>query len=104
MALVDPDLRYVAVNDAMIELYQYRRDDMIGSLAGTGLAGEESSTSAEEWQELLRTGELYGERVVAHGSGAPMRVATQPMEPGSTDGGWRCSPRSRPSSSPTGTS
>jgi DNA-binding CsgD family transcriptional regulator len=88
MALLDRDRRYVAVNDAMVAIYEYRREDMIGSLAGTGLPDEVSPTRSAEWQELLRMGELYGERVIAHGSGAEMRVSYA-AHATDIDGQWR---------------
>jgi DNA-binding CsgD family transcriptional regulator len=75
MALVDRDLRYVAVNEAALALYQYRREDVIGQPAGTAFVGGKSSTGAAEWQQLLDNNELYGERVITHPSGNPVRVS-----------------------------
>jgi DNA-binding CsgD family transcriptional regulator len=75
MALVNRDLRYVAVNDAAVALYQYPSEEVVGQPAGTAFVGGRSSTAAGEWQHLLRDNELYGERVIAHPSGQPMRVS-----------------------------
>jgi PAS domain S-box-containing protein len=75
MALVDSHRRYVAVNDAAVELYQYRREEMLGELAGRKTYPDDPATGDAEWETLRRTNELYGERVVEHGTGAPMRVS-----------------------------
>ena len=88
MALIDRDLRFVAVNDAALALYQYTREDVIGQPAGTAFVGGRSSTGADEWQKLLRDNELYGERVIAHPSGQPMRVSYA-AHATTIDGQWR---------------
>lgn len=75
MALVDRERRYVAVNDAVVELYQYGREDVIGELAGRTAYQDDAAAGDADWDTLLTTNELYGERVVEHGSGAPMRVS-----------------------------
>lgn len=86
MALVDRDRRYVAVNDAAAELYQYTREAIIGSRAGSGMPDEDPSIGDGEWETLVNTGELYSERVV-QGSGRPMRVGYA-AHPTSVDGRW----------------
>jgi DNA-binding CsgD family transcriptional regulator len=73
MALVDRDRRIVAANDAAIELYQYPREEVIGSDAGQETVPPEPDHSA--WEQLVETNELYAERVVKAGSGALMRVS-----------------------------
>jgi PAS domain S-box-containing protein len=73
MALVDRDRRIVAANDAAIDLYQYPRDEVIGSEAGQETVPPEPEHAG--WEELLETNELYAERVVKAGSGALMRVS-----------------------------
>lgn len=88
MALIDRDLRFVAVNDAALALYQYPREDVIGQTAGTAFVGGRSSVGADEWQQLLRENELYGERVIAHPSGNPMRVSYA-AHATTIDGEWR---------------
>lgn len=74
MTLLDRDRRYAAVNDAAVDFYRVRREELIGRRAGTGMPDEDPSILDASWDELLRTGELYDERVV-RGSGPPMRVS-----------------------------
>jgi PAS domain S-box-containing protein len=74
MALVDDRRRYVMVNDAAIELYKYPRATVLGSLAGRTIRDDPSASHAE-WEQLRRTNELYGERVVEHANGTHMRVS-----------------------------
>jgi DNA-binding CsgD family transcriptional regulator len=75
MALVDRDRRYVQVNDAVVHLFQYPLEDVLGSRAGRSVVDEDHSVSDAQWNQLLRTNELYGERVVSHGNGSRMRVS-----------------------------
>jgi PAS domain S-box-containing protein len=75
MALIDRDRRYVAVNDASVELYRYSREEIIGSRARSGMPDEDPAIGEAEWEQLVRTGELYGERRVRGPSGPPMRVS-----------------------------
>jgi DNA-binding CsgD family transcriptional regulator len=75
MSLVDRERRYVAVNDATVALYGYPRADLLGSLAGrTAVHGEPSADQAD-WERLLRTGELFDERVVVDADGVALRVS-----------------------------
>lgn len=75
MALVDGERHYVAINDAGVELFQYRREEVIGTRAGRTADERDPSTGDQQWDRLLASGELYGERVVTHASGALMRVS-----------------------------
>lgn len=75
MVLADRDLRFVAVNDAALALYQYEREQLIGQPAGATFVGGQSSGGVDEWEDLLRDGDLYGERVIEHPSGNLMRVS-----------------------------
>lgn len=75
MTLVDRELRYAAVNDAALSVFQQRREDVLGQPAGTHFVGGRSSTGAVEWQELLRNNELFGERVIPRPSGESLRVS-----------------------------
>src|ERR1700730_9380770 len=75
MALVDRNRRYVSVNDAVIELYQYPRGEVVGQLAGRTAIEEEPATADARWQQLVRTDELYGEGVITHANGKHMEVS-----------------------------
>jgi DNA-binding CsgD family transcriptional regulator len=75
MALVDRDRCYVAVNDAGVELFQYPREEVIGSLAGRTAIDDDPARSEAEWAQLLRTNELYAERVVEVADGTPIHVS-----------------------------
>jgi DNA-binding CsgD family transcriptional regulator len=74
MALVDRNRCYVAINDAEVELFKYPRDEVIGALAGRTAVAEPAATEAE-WARLLRTNELYGERIVERANGTLIRVS-----------------------------
>jgi PAS domain-containing protein len=74
MALVDRHRRYVNVNDAVLEVFQYPRAEVLGSRAGrTGI--DESAAADAQWEQLTRTNELYGERMIEHANGTRMRVS-----------------------------
>lgn len=74
MALVDRERRYVRVNEATIRVFEYPRAEVLGSLAGRTAIGDRSASEAE-WQQLLRTDEVYGESTVTHASGRRMHVS-----------------------------
>src|SRR6202035_3943776 len=73
MALIDRDRRYVKVNDAVLRLYQYPLAEVLGSRAGRTAIDDDPSAGDAQWEQLLRTNELYGERIVAHADGTHMR-------------------------------
>ena len=75
MALVDRHRRYVAINDAGLALFQYSRDDVIGAIAGRTAVDDDPRVTGAEWEQLLRTNELYGERVVEAANGSLVRVS-----------------------------
>ncbi len=75
MSLVDSERRYVAVNDATVALYGYARADLLGSVAGRTIVNGDSSADDTDWEQLLRTGALFGERVVTDAEGAALRVS-----------------------------
>jgi PAS domain S-box-containing protein len=75
MALVDRDRRYVQVNDAVVRVFQYPLEEVLGSRAGRTVLDEDHAFSDAQWNQLLRTNELYGERTVAHSNGSRMRVS-----------------------------
>jgi DNA-binding CsgD family transcriptional regulator len=74
IALIDEDRRYVYVNQAVIELYQYPRAEVIGNLAGRTIQGDPSDGDAD-WEQLRSTNEVYGERVILDAKGTKMRVS-----------------------------
>jgi PAS domain S-box-containing protein len=88
MALVDRNRRYVAVNEAALALYQYGRDEVIGSTAGSTVARRPQSAGDDDWRRLLRNNELYGERVIEHPSGRTLRISFA-AHATSLDGEWR---------------
>jgi PAS domain S-box-containing protein len=88
MALIDRELRFVAVNDAAEALYQHPREEVIGQPAGTAFVGGRSSAGSDEWKELLRDNELYGERLITHPSGQSMQVSYA-AHATTIDGEWR---------------
>lgn len=74
MALVDRDRRYIEINDAGIQVFQYSRADAIGRRIGrTAIDGR--AVADAQWQQLLATNELYGERTVTHANGTLIRVS-----------------------------
>lgn len=75
MALVDSERRYVAANDAAVKLYRSSREDIIGKRAGRGIQDEDPAITDEHWEELVRSGEYYGEDVVRVASGPALRVS-----------------------------
>ena len=75
MALVDRNRCYVAVNDAVLELFQYPREEVIGALAGRTAVDADQAEGDAAWEQLLRTNELYAERVVEHPTGALLHVS-----------------------------
>jgi len=74
MALVDRDRRYVELNDAAIRVFQYQRAEVLGRRIGrTSII--DPATADAQWEQLARTDELYGERIVVHANGTQMRVS-----------------------------
>jgi PAS domain S-box-containing protein len=73
MALVDRDRRYVEVNDALIDLYEYPRAEILGSVSDRMVVDDGGRIDAR-WEQLVRTNQLYGERVVEHANGTHLRV------------------------------
>jgi DNA-binding CsgD family transcriptional regulator len=73
MALVDSERRYVEVNRALLDLYDYKRADVLGEYAGR-TAVVDRATSDAEWATLVSTGELYGQRVIEHTNGTQLSV------------------------------
>jgi DNA-binding CsgD family transcriptional regulator len=74
MALLDRGRRYVGVNDALISFYEYPRFKLLGSVADSMVVDDSHGIGAR-WEQLLRTNQLYGERVVKHANGTQLQVA-----------------------------
>jgi DNA-binding CsgD family transcriptional regulator len=75
MMLVDRNRTYVAVNDAAVDLYQRPREEIVGSRASVGMPDGDQAAADALWARFIRTGELYGEKVVRLSSGRPLRVS-----------------------------
>jgi PAS domain S-box-containing protein len=74
MSLIGADRRYVAVNDATVDFYGWPREQLIGTRTGRALPAEQRAVADAEWEELLRSGEYYGDRVVKRPDGTRIRV------------------------------
>jgi DNA-binding CsgD family transcriptional regulator len=75
MTLVDRDRTYVAVNDAAVDLCQRPREEIVGNRMTTGLSDADRALADAAWARFMRTGELYGERVIRVSDGRPLRVS-----------------------------
>jgi DNA-binding CsgD family transcriptional regulator len=75
MTLIGSDRRYAQLNDAALKLYKFRREDIVGQPAGHTVLYEDQATADAHWEQLLATNELYGERVIADGSGKLLRIS-----------------------------
>jgi DNA-binding CsgD family transcriptional regulator len=73
MAILDAGRRYVRVNDALVDFWQYPRAQLIGRCADTMVVAERGMIDAR-WQQLAETGQLYGERVIEHAGGSRLRT------------------------------
>jgi DNA-binding CsgD family transcriptional regulator len=73
MAILDADRCYAKVNDALVDLWDYPRAELIGSCADDMVVGGRDMI-ASRWEQLVRTQQLYGERIIEHASGAQFRV------------------------------
>jgi DNA-binding CsgD family transcriptional regulator len=87
MTILDQDRCYVKVNDALVDLWEYPRSELIGSCAD-GMVVDGEDMRASRWEQLVRTRQLYGERVIEHASGAQFRV-TYAAHVITVDGQWR---------------
>lgn len=73
MALLDQQWRFVAVNDAIVALYGYSRETLLGT-PGDRLAAENQRAQVAPDRDALGAGQLYAERDVVHADGTVMRV------------------------------
>jgi DNA-binding CsgD family transcriptional regulator len=74
MALVDRDRLYVEVNDAVVDVYKVQREQVLGTLAGR-TAIDDPATGDAQWDQLVRTNALYGERLISFGVQKKLRVS-----------------------------
>jgi PAS domain S-box-containing protein len=74
MSLVDSDRRFVKVNDALVEFFEYPRSELLGSVAD-GMVVDDPGGIDSRWEQLLRTNQLYGERVIEHANGTQLQIA-----------------------------
>lgn len=75
MTLVDRNRTYVAVNDAAVDLYQRPREEIVGSRAASGMPERDPAAAEALWARFIRTGELYGEKVVWLSARRSLRVS-----------------------------
>jgi PAS domain S-box-containing protein len=73
MAVLDSQRRYLRVNDALVDFYEYPRAQLLGSRADNMVVDDRDGIDAR-WEELVHTGQLYGERVIEHSGGTHLRV------------------------------
>ena len=74
MALVDRDRLYVEINDAVVDVYNVQRSETLGTRAGRTAIGDPAEGDAQ-WDQLVRTNALYGERVISFAAQKRMRVS-----------------------------
>ncbi len=73
MAILDEDRCYVRVNDALVEFWEYPREELIGRCADTMVVSEHEHIGAR-WERLAEERQLYGERIIEHSSGSHLHV------------------------------
>lgn len=73
MALLDQELRFVEINDAMVALFGYSREALLGT-PGDRLAADDQPASAIVDRDALDGGQLYAEHNVLHADGSVMLV------------------------------
>jgi PAS domain S-box-containing protein len=87
MAILDRDRRYVRVNDALVDFWEYPREELIGRSADTMVVAEREMIDAR-WEQLVQTNQLYGERVVEHAGGSRL-CTTYAAHVIEEDGRWQ---------------
>jgi DNA-binding CsgD family transcriptional regulator len=73
MALLDRQRRYVRVNDAVVDFWEYPRSQLLGSPAEMMVVDERDGVP-DRWEQLIRNGQLYGQRIIEHASGTQLHV------------------------------
>src|ERR1700751_6099312 len=58
MALLDRDRRYVKVNDALVNFYEYPRSELLGRIADS-MVVDDTGGIGTRWEQLVRTNQLY---------------------------------------------
>ena len=75
MSLIDSDRRYLAVNDATVELYRLPREELVGRQPARTLVVSRDQAAADAgWEMLANTGELYNERAFEYFDGRRLRL------------------------------
>src|SRR5258708_28606978 len=73
MALLDRERRYVRVTDALVNFWEYPRSQLLGSRADSMVVDERDGIP-DRWEQLVRSGQLYGQRIVEHACGTQLHV------------------------------
>jgi DNA-binding CsgD family transcriptional regulator len=73
MALIGRDRLYVEVNDAVVDVYKVPREELLGTFAGR-TAIDDPAVGDAQWEQLVSTNSLYGERLISFGTRQQMRV------------------------------
>jgi DNA-binding CsgD family transcriptional regulator len=75
MALLDRDRRYLKINHAALRLFHYDAEEVLGTRAGHSSPDADPLADDSWWEQLVRDNQIYGERVLKHSSGAPIRIS-----------------------------
>jgi PAS domain S-box-containing protein len=73
MVLIDRERRYVRVNDAVVDFWEYPRSQLLGSPAEL-LVVDERDGVPDRWEQLVHSGQLYGQRIIENASGTQVHV------------------------------
>jgi PAS domain S-box-containing protein len=74
MSVVDGERRIVEINRATLDFFGYRREELIGALAGFSVVDQEQREIADAFDELREANEYFGERVTKLACGRQLRV------------------------------
>jgi DNA-binding CsgD family transcriptional regulator len=75
MALLDRERRYLKINDAALRLFRYEAEEVLGTRAGRSARDMDPIAGDAQWEQLVSDHQTYGERVLEHSSGAPIRIS-----------------------------
>jgi DNA-binding CsgD family transcriptional regulator len=73
MALLDRERRYVRVNDALVNFWEYPRSQLEGRPADSMVVDERNGIPGR-WEQLVHSGQLYGRRIIEHACGTQFQV------------------------------